>query len=105
MKNNNLFLKIGNRKIGPNFKPIIIVELGINHNGSLIKAKKFVDQAKLFGAEIIKHQTHIPEDEMSEEAKKIVPSHTKDNIFDIIKKTSLSENDEFELMQYVKSKK
>ena len=104
MKNNNLFLKIGNRKIGPNFKPIIIVELGINHNGSLIKAKKFVDQAKLFGAEIIKHQTHIPEDEMSEEAKKIVPSHTKDNIFDIIKKTSLSENDEFELMQYVKSK-
>ena len=85
-------------------KPLIIVELGINHNGSLKKAKKFVVQAKKFGAEIIKHQTHIPEDEMSVEARNIIPSHTKENIFDIIKKTSLSENDEFELMKYVKKK-
>ena len=97
-------MKIGKRKIGPNHKPLIIVELGINHNGSLKKAKKFVDQAKKFGAEIIKHQTHIPEDEMSVEARNIIPSHTKENIFDIIKKTSLSENDEFELMKYVKKK-
>ncbi len=104
MKKNNLYMKIGNRKIGPNYKPLIIVELGINHNGSLSKAKKFVDQAKKYGAEIIKHQTHIPEDEMSIEAKKIIPSHTKENIFDIIKKTSLREEDEFELMKYVKSK-
>ncbi len=97
-------MKIGNRKVGPNHKPLIIVELGINHNGSLKKAKKFVDQAKKFGAEIIKHQTHIPEDEMSVEARNIIPSHTKQNIFDIIKKTSLSEKDEFELMKYVKKK-
>ena len=73
-------MKIGKRKIGPNHKPLIIVELGINHNGSLKKAKKFVDQAKKFGAEIIKHQTHIPEDEMSVEARNIIPSHTKENI-------------------------
>ncbi|MAI08679.1 MAG: hypothetical protein CMF61_06940 [Magnetococcales bacterium] len=105
MKKNNLLMQIGKRKIGPEYKPIIIVELGINHNGSLKKAKQFVDQAKKYGAEIIKHQTHIPEDEMSIEAKKIIPSHTKENIFDIIKKTSLSEADEFKLMKYVKSKK
>ena len=41
---------------------------------------------------------------MSVEARKIIPSHTKENIFDIIKKTSLSENDEYELMKYVKKK-
>ena len=105
MKNKNLLMKIGQRKIGPEYKPLVIVELGINHNGSLKKAKKFVDQAKNYGAEIIKHQTHIPEDEMSLEAKKIIPSHTKENIFDIIKKTSLSEKDEFELMKYVERKK
>ncbi len=98
-------MKIENRKIGPNHKPLVIVELGINHNGSLKKAKQFVDQAKRYGAEIIKHQTHIPEDEMSLEAKKIIPSHTKENIFKIIKKTSLSEEDEYKLMQYVKSKR
>ena len=98
-------MKIANRKIGPNYKPLVIVELGINHNGSLKKAKQLVDQAKRYGAEIIKHQTHIPEDEMSIEAKKIIPSHTKEDIFKIIKKNSLSEEDEFKLMQYVKIKK
>ena len=99
-----LLMKIGKRKIGPNYKPLIIVELGINHNGSLKKAIKFVDQAKKYGAEIIKHQTHIPEDEMSIEAKNIVPSHTNENIFDIIRKSSLSEQEEYKLMKYVESK-
>ena len=31
---NKLLIKIGNRKIGPDYKPLIIVELGINHNGN-----------------------------------------------------------------------
>ena len=30
-------MKIKSRKIGKNFKPLIIAELGINHNGSLKK--------------------------------------------------------------------
>jgi N-acetylneuraminate synthase len=64
------FIKIGNRKIGPTFKPLVIFELGINHNGSLKLAKKIVDHAIRAGAEIIKHQTHIADDEMSFEAKK-----------------------------------
>ncbi|MDG1051844.1 MAG: N-acetylneuraminate synthase family protein, partial [Flavobacteriaceae bacterium] len=69
------------------------------------KAKKLVDQAKRFGAEIIKHQTHIVEDEMSIEAREIVPSHTKKNIFEIIENSSLSEKDEFKLMKYVQNRK
>ena len=97
-------LKIGKRKVGENFKPLIIVELGINHNGNLKKAKLLVDQAHKNGAEIIKHQTHIADDEMSYEAKKIIPSHTKDNIYKIIEKSSLSERDEYELMKYTKKK-
>ena len=98
------FIRIGKRNIGENFPPLIIAELGINHNGSLKIAKKLVDKAKLAGAEMIKHQTHIVEDEMSEEAKDIIPSHTKENIFEIIKKCSLNEKDEEELMNYVKKK-
>ena len=98
-------MKIGKRTVGPNYKPLIIVELGINHSGNLKQAKKLVDEAHKFGAEIIKHQTHVVEDEMSNEAKKIIPSHTKENIFEIIKNSSLSEEDEFELMKYIKSKK
>ena len=75
------FIKIGSRRIGPNFRPLVIFELGINHNGSLKLAKKIVDDAIKAGAEIIKHQTHIPEDEMSLEAKKIVPINANKNIF------------------------
>ena len=62
--------KIKNRIVGPNNYPLVIAELGINHNGSLKKAIKLVDKAWRAGAEIIKHQTHIAEDEMSIEAKK-----------------------------------
>lgn len=98
------FIQIGRRKIGPNFKPLVIFELGINHNGNLNFAKKIVDEAVKCGAEVIKHQTHIPEDEMSEEAKRIIPVHTKKNIYEIIKKCSLDENEELELKKYVEKK-
>ncbi len=97
--------KISNRKIGLNYKPLIIVELGINHNGNLSIAKKIINKAKKAGAEIIKHQTHLPNFEMSEEAKKIIPVHTKDNIFKIISDCSLSESDEIKLKQYVQKQK
>ena len=50
--------KIGKRKVGPKYPPLIIVELGINHNGNFGLAKKIILSAKKSGAEIIKHQTH-----------------------------------------------
>jgi len=97
--------KISNRKIGSKYKPLIIVELGINHNGKLSIAKKIIDKAKKAGAEIIKHQTHLPEFEMSEEAKKIIPVHAKENIFKIISDCSLSEQEEIKLKKYIQNKK
>ena len=99
------FIKIGKRKIGENYTPLIIVELGINHNGKIGLAKKLISSAKKAGAEIIKNQTHIAEMEMSEEAKKIIPIHTKDNIYKIIDDCSLSEKQELNLMKYVKKHK
>jgi len=99
------FIKIGKRKVGENYTPLIIVELGINHNGKIGLAKKLISSAKKAGAEIIKNQTHIAEMEMSEEAKKIIPIHTKDNIYKIIDECSLSEKQELNLMKYVKKQK
>ncbi len=101
---NNL-LKIGNLKISPNHKPVIIAEIGINHNGSIEKAVKIADAAIKSGAKIIKHQTHVPEDEMSLEAKKIIPKNSRKNIYDLISKCSLSAEDEFSLMNYIKKRK
>lgn len=98
-------IKIGKRKVGPLHKPLIIAELGINHNGSLKLAKKIIDSAKSCGAEIVKHQTHIAEKEMSNEAKKIVPVHTKENIYEIIDKCSLNFKDEIKLKKHVENKK
>ena len=64
-----------------------------------------VDAAKRAGAKIIKHQTHIPDDEMSEEAKKIKPGNSKRNIYNIIEDCSLSFEKEYKLTQYCKKKK
>jgi N-acetylneuraminate synthase len=102
---NNPYIKIKNLKIGYDYPPVVISELGINHNGNLKKAIYLVDEAIKSGAQIIKHQTHIPEEEMSIEAKKIIPDHINTSIFNIIKKCSLSEKDEFALKKYVESKK
>ena len=96
--------KIANRKVGYNYDPLIIAELGINHGGSLEEAKKIVDEAAKAGVEVLKHQTHIPHDEMSSEAKSVIPAHTKESIYEIIESCALSENDEIQLQKYVQSK-
>ena len=98
-------IKIKNRIINFNSEPFIIPEIGINHNGKLETAFKIVDSAKRAGAEVIKHQTHEIDDEMSEEAKKIKPGNSRKNIFSIIKESSLSEEKEYKLFKYVESKK
>jgi len=67
-------MKIANRDIGPDHPPLVIAEIGINHGGSLEVAKEMVRLAALSGCEMVKHQTHIVEDEMTEEAKQIVIS-------------------------------
>ena len=90
-------------KVGPLHKPLIIAELGINHNGSLKLAKKIIDSAKTCGAEIVKHQTHIANKEMSSEAKKLF-LFTPKNIYEIIDKCSLSLDDEKKLKKYVEKK-
>ena len=38
-------------------KVIIIAEAGVNHNGSMIKAKKLIDVASKAGADFVKFQT------------------------------------------------
>ena len=94
MKN---IIKIGNRKIGEKFKPFIICELGINHNGSLKLAKKMVDLAIKSGADAIKNQSHILDEEMIPEAKKIKPPNAKSSIYDVIKKNLMTFEDEKKL--------
>lgn len=80
--------------------PLVIPEIGINHNGSLELAKLMVDAAKRAGASLIKHQTHIVEDEMCEAAKKVIPGNAKISIYEIMKNCALNYKDELALKEY-----
>ena len=49
---------------------LIIAEAGVNHNGSLKKALKLIDYAKIAGADIVKFQTFNPDNLLIPSAKK-----------------------------------
>lgn len=100
----NPFIEIAGRKIGPDFPPLVIAEIGINHEGSLQVAKEMVDAAHRAGVEVVKHQTHIVEDEMSGAAKKVIPGNADVSIYEIMERCSLNEEQELELKNYVESK-
>ena len=100
----NPILQINERKIGIDYDPLIIADIGINHSGSLGVAKQMVDTAIKQGIEVIKHQTHIVNDEMSGQAKAIVPGHVGKSIFDLMDQCALNKEEEKELKDYVESK-
>mgnify|MGYP001861420084 CR=1 FL=1 len=73
----NRSFNIGDIRIGSREEIMVIPEMGINHEGSLEVAKLIVDAAARAGARIIKHQTHVVEDEMSQMAKRVIPVHCR----------------------------
>ena len=93
-------MRIANREIGPLHPPLVIAEIGINHGGSLEVAKSMVLAAAQSGCEIVKHQTHIVEDEMTEEAKEIFPPNAEISIWDVMDSCSLPLDDEKKLKEY-----
>ncbi|WP_297517240.1 N-acetylneuraminate synthase family protein [Flavobacterium sp.] len=100
----NPYFEIAGRKIGPDYPPLVIAEIGINHEGDLEVAKAMVDAAHRAGAEVVKHQTHIVADEMSGAAKKVIPGNASVSIYEIMERCALNEADEWALKSYVESK-
>lgn len=100
----NPIIEIAGRKIGIDYSPLVIAEIGINHGGSLQIAFEMVDAAKRAGVEVVKHQTHIVEDEMSGAAKKVIPGNAAVSIYEIMDRYSLNEEEEIKLKNYVESK-
>ncbi|TRX41254.1 N-acetylneuraminate synthase family protein [Flavobacterium restrictum] len=100
----NPYITIAGRKIGIDYPPLVIAEIGINHEGSLAIAKAMVDAAFRAGVEMVKHQTHIVADEMNGAAKKVIPGNANVSIYEIMERCSLNESDELALKGYVESK-
>jgi len=98
------YIQIGSRRIGVSYPPLVIAEIGINHEGSLKTAFEMVDAAFTAGAEVIKHQTHVVDDEMSKAARKVIPGNTNVSIYEVMERCALSEQDEIKLKEYVESK-
>ncbi|PSL19334.1 N-acetylneuraminate synthase family protein [Shimia abyssi] len=96
----NRSMTIAGRKIGPDHPPLVIAEIGINHGGDLEVAKEMVRRAAGSGCEMIKHQTHFVEDEMTDEAKQIFPPNADVSIWDVMAQCALSAEDELELKRY-----
>lgn len=92
-------VEIGPYKIGEGFRPLVIAEAGINHNGDIDIAKEMVKVAKEAGADIIKFQTHIAEAEMLPDYGRDsnAGSHVTRSLFDIMSECYLSYDDHVEL--------
>ncbi len=93
--------EIAGRQIGPEFPPLVIAEIGINHEGDFGKAVRMVDDAAAAGCECAKFQSHVIEDEMI--PNNVIPGNAKESIWDIMKRCALSEEEEIELKRYVES--
>jgi len=95
--------KLGNIKIHNSMKPIVISECCDNHFGKIENAIKMVDLSKASGADIVKFQHHLPDEEMLP----IVPksSNFKEPLYEFLKKYALKLEDHAKLISYCKKKK
>ena len=101
-KNQSPSLKIAHRLIGRDFAPLVIAEIGINHEGDIRKALRMVDDAYTAGCECVKFQSHVIEDEMVPNS--VIPGNANESIWDIMERCALSEDEERQLKRYVESK-
>jgi N,N'-diacetyllegionaminate synthase len=88
----------------------IIAEAGVNHNGSIVLAKKLIDAASDAGADAVKFQTFKTENLVSKSAKKAAYQQknmqTEDESqFAMLKKLELDSAVHKELITYCKTKK
>jgi len=89
---------IAGRPVGEEHPPLVIAEVGINHEGAVDKALQMVDAAAAAGAEVLKFQCHITEKEMV--PTDMTPGEiSSERLWDIIKRCELSEEEERRVQQ------
>ena len=87
-------------------KIFIIAEIGINHNGNILLAKKLIREAKKSGADAVKFQSYISNELVTENLslanyqKRGNKKNTK--ILQILKKCELSQKNQINLYKYCK---
>jgi sialic acid synthase SpsE len=96
-------LSIAGRKVGPEHPPLVMAEVGINHEGDVNKALQLVDAAATVGAELVKFQCHITEKEMV--PTDMTPGKiSTEKLWDIIKRCELTADEERRVQAHCASK-
>lgn len=104
-------LKIENKKINSNSPVYIIAEAGVNHNGSISKAKKLIDVAVKAKADAVKFQTFkaeniiIPKGPKAKYHIETTGTDKKLSWFELLKSQEISKKMHIELIKYCKRKK
>ena len=93
--------RIGSRSIGPDHEPLVVAEIGINHEGSYDKATRMVDDAYSAGCECVKFQCHVIDDEMI--PNDVVPGNATESIWEIMSRCALTEEEDRGLKHYAES--
>jgi sialic acid synthase SpsE len=96
--------EIGGRRVGPDEPPLVIAEIGINHEGDFEKAVRMVDDAAAIGCECVKFQCHVIEDEMIPAARDVIPGNADESIWDIMERCALAEEEDRKLKERVEAK-
>jgi N-acetylneuraminate synthase len=93
-------LEINGRKIGEGCPVYIIAEGCDNHMGNMDVAKEMCRQANLAGADCIKFQHHLPDEEMLKDVP--MSSNFDIPLYDFLKLHALTLDQHIELMAYCK---
>jgi len=102
-------ITIGNAVISEDSKTFIIAEAGVNHNGSMIRAKQLIDEAAKSGADAVKFQAFKTEELILQGTKKapyqLKTSNAEESQFAMLKQLELSCKQLKELQRYANMKK
>lgn len=95
-------IQLDGRAAGPDHPPLVLAEIGINHEGDFDKAVKMIDDAVAVGCECVKFQCHVIDDEMI--PNDVVPGNATESIWNIMARCALNEEEERRLLEYCRTK-
>ena len=93
---------LADREIGSSCPPLVIAEIGINHEGSFKKALQMIEDASDSGCECVKFQCHVIEDEMI--PNNVIPGNAEESIWHIMERCALTMEEEVALKHEVEKR-